>query len=120
MQGVLEETLGGSSIPPGGKPEIDRSTGRVDGPVQVGPLAFHPNVSLIHPPGSVGGFQFAAATFIQFRRIALDPSPDSGVVGRQAALGEKFLDVTIGERKSQIPSHRTGDHRGFEVAPFEQ
>jgi hypothetical protein len=27
MQGVLEETLGGSSIPPGGKPEIDRSTG---------------------------------------------------------------------------------------------
>src|SRR5215831_16109591 len=42
------------------------------------------------------------------------------VVGCQAALGEKFLDVTIGERKSQIPSHRTGDHRGFEVAPFEQ
>jgi hypothetical protein len=33
MQGVLEETLGGSSIPPGGKQEIDRSTGRVDGPV---------------------------------------------------------------------------------------
>jgi hypothetical protein len=39
MQGVLEEALGGSSIPPGGKQEIDRSTGRVDGPVQVGPLA---------------------------------------------------------------------------------
>src|SRR5215471_21423976 len=36
MQGVLEETLGGSSIPPGSEPEIDRRAGRVDGPVQVG------------------------------------------------------------------------------------
>jgi len=41
-QGVLEETLGGSGIPPGGQQEIDGSTGRVDGPVQIGPLAFHP------------------------------------------------------------------------------
>jgi hypothetical protein len=41
-RGVLEESLGRSSIPPGGKQEIDRGTGRVDGPVQVGPLAFHP------------------------------------------------------------------------------
>jgi hypothetical protein len=32
-QGVLEETLGGSGIPTCGKQEIDRSTGRVYGPV---------------------------------------------------------------------------------------
>src|SRR5215471_11896027 len=119
-QGVPEEALSGSGIPPGGKQEIDRSTGRVDGPVQVGPLAFHPNVSLIHPPGAIGGLQLLATTLIQFRRIALDPSPDGSVVGSQAALGEKFLDVPIGERKSQISPNRTGDHRGFEVAPFEQ
>ena len=37
-----------------GKQEIDRAAGRVDGPVQVGPLALHPNIRLIHPPGGSG------------------------------------------------------------------
>src|SRR5262245_4010485 len=120
MQGVLEKTLGGSSIAPGGKQEIDRSTSRVDGPVQVAPLALHPNVSLIHPPGAISGLQFPTTTLAQFRRIALDPSPDGSVVDWQTSLGEKFLDVAIRKRKSQIPPNRTGDHRGFEVAPFEQ
>ena len=58
--------------------------------------------------------------FIQFRRIALDPTPDGGVVRSQTSLGEKLLHVTIRERKPQIPPHRAGDHRRFEVAPFEQ
>src|SRR5215467_6252187 len=119
-QGILEEALGGSSITPGGKQEIDRGTGRVDGSVQVGRLAFHPNVSLIHPPGAISGLQFPTTTLAQFRRIALDPSPDGSVVGWQSSLGEKFLDVTIGKRESQIPPNRIGDDRGFEVAPFEQ
>jgi hypothetical protein len=66
------------------------------------------------------GFNSRRQRLFSFGRIALDPLPDGGVVGWQSALAEKFLDVTIGERKSQIPSHCTGDHRGFEVAPFEQ
>ena len=57
-------------------------------------------------------------TACSIRGIALDPSPDGSVVGCQVSLGEKFLDVTIGKRKSQIPPDRTRDHRGFEVAPF--
>jgi hypothetical protein len=32
-------------------------------------------------------------------RVALDPTPDGGVVGGQASFGEKFLDVTIGQGK---------------------
>jgi hypothetical protein len=115
-QGILKEALGGSRITPGGKPEIDGGTGRVDGPVKVGPLALHPNVCLVHPPGAIGGLQFATTTLAQFRRIALDPSPDSGVVGWQSSLGEKFLDVAIGERKSQIPSNCTGDYRWLDGA----
>ena len=120
IQSVLEKAFGGNSITPGGKQEIDRGTGRVDGPIQIGPLALHPNVSLIDPPGAIGGFQFPTTTLVQFGRIALDPSPDAGVVSWQASLGEKLLDVTIRERKSQVPPNCTGDHRGFEVSPFEQ
>jgi len=87
---------------------------------RVGPLALHPNVGLIDPPGAIGRFQFPTTTLVQFGRIALDPSPDAGVVSWQASLGEKLLDVTIRERKSQVPPNCTGDHRGFEVSPFEQ
>jgi len=36
------------------------------------------------------------------------------------ATVEKFLDVTIGERKSKIPPNRTDDYCRLEVAPFEQ
>jgi hypothetical protein len=41
-QGVPEEALDSCGIPSGGKQEIDGGTGRVDGPVQVCPLALHP------------------------------------------------------------------------------
>jgi hypothetical protein len=51
---------------------------------------------------------------------SLDPSPDGSVVGWQASLGEKLLDVTIGKQKSQVSPKSTGDHREFEVAPLEQ
>ena len=64
--------------------------------IQISPPALHPNVGLIHPPGTVCGLQFPAAAFVKLGRIALDPTPDGGVVGGQASFGEKFLDVTIG------------------------
>jgi hypothetical protein len=97
-QGVPEKALDSRGITPGSKQEIDGGTGRVDGPVQVCPLALHPSVGLVHPPGSVGRLQFAAATFIQFRRVALDPSPDGGMVSRQASFRKKFLDVAMRAR----------------------
>jgi hypothetical protein len=87
---------------------------------QVNPLALHPNVGLIHPPGAAGGLQLPAALFVQFGRVALNPTPDSGVVGGDAPLGEEFLDVPIGQGESQIPAHRTGNDGRFEVAPLEQ
>ena len=100
IQSVLEKAFGGNSITPGGKQEIDRGTRRVDGPIQIGPLALYPNVSLIDPPGAISRLQFATTKLVHFRRIALDPSPDGRVVGWKASLGKKFLNVTIGERKS--------------------
>ena len=103
-----------------GEQKIDGVAGGVDGPVQVGPPAVHSNVGLVHSPGPIGRLQFPAATLVQFGRVTLDPAPDRGMVSRQASFREEFLDITIGERKSEVPAHCTGDHRGFEVAPFEQ
>src|SRR4051812_30130143 len=74
-QRIPEEALGGSGITPGCQQEIDRGTGGIHSAVQVCPLALRPNVRLVHSPGTVGGLQFRTATLIQFRRIALDPTP---------------------------------------------
>ena len=49
----------------------------------------------------------------------MDPAPDGGMVGGQAPFCKEFLDIAIGERKSQVPAYGAGDHSGFEVAPFE-
>jgi hypothetical protein len=42
---------------------------------------------------------------IQFRSIALDPTPNGGMVGCQAPLSKKFLDIAVRKRKSQIPAY---------------
>jgi len=119
-QGFLEEALGGSRVTAGGDQKINRSACGIDGAVQANPLALHPNVGLIHSPGAVGGLQFPAPSLVQFGRVAPNPTPDGGVVGGEAPLGEEFLDVAIGKGKSQTSAHRTGNDGRFEVAPLEQ
>ena len=47
-------------------------------------------------------------------------TPNAGVVRWQTAFLEQFLNVSIGERKAQIPSDGANDNLGFEVSPFEQ
>src|SRR5215471_14381247 len=76
-------------------------------------------VGFVHPPGTVGGLQFAAAPPVELRRVPLYPPPNGRVVHREAALGHKFLDVTIRKGIAQVPSDRTYDDHGFEVSPFE-
>src|SRR5262249_60599229 len=102
------------------KPEVDRSASGIHSAIEVAPATRHPDISLIHPPGTVGGLEFAAAPMVEFRRVPLYPPPNGRVVDRQAALAHKFLDVTIREGIPQVPSDRTYDDHGFEVSPFEQ
>jgi hypothetical protein len=61
------------------------------------PICLHPNIGLIDAPGAIGWLEFRATAPIQFGSIALDPPPDTGMVCGNAALGEEFLDVTVGE-----------------------
>src|SRR5262249_58439049 len=77
-------------------------------------------ISFVHSPGTVGRFQFPAATLVELRRVALDPPPDRGVVRSKAPLNQKFLDVPIRQGEPQIPTHRAKNNLWFEVSPFEQ
>jgi hypothetical protein len=55
-------------------------------------------------PGGVG----------QHRCEALHPPVDGDVVDLDAAFGEQFLDVTVGESVAQVPANRDHDHVGWE------
>src|SRR5215469_17898349 len=59
-----------------------------DGRIEVTPTALHPNIGFIDTPGFVGRLEMTAQPLLEFRPVALNPSPDRGVVGLQAAFIE--------------------------------
>src|SRR5262249_20094066 len=102
-QGFLEEALRCGRIPVCRKREINCGACGIDRSIYVLPCPSHTNISFVHSPGTVGRFQFSAATLVELRRVALDPPPDRGVVRSKAPLNQKFLDVPIPQGEPQIP-----------------
>ena len=51
----------------------------------------------------------------QQRREPQHPPVDGDVVDLDAALGEQFLDIAIGQAEAQVPAHRQHDHVGWEA-----
>ena len=99
-QSLLEEASGRSQVPRLRKQEIDRGTGGIDGAIEVRPVAGNSNISFVGPPRAIRGFHLAADSLVQFRCVALYPSPNGGVVDRQIALAHQFFQITITERKA--------------------
>jgi hypothetical protein len=75
--------------------------GGIHRPIKVTPLAFHPDVRLVHAPTVVGRLEPRAQSALKFRGVPLDPSPHRDVIGMQAPLGEQLLHVTVGKREAQ-------------------
>src|SRR5215831_11057797 len=58
------------------------------------------------------------SSLFEFRSVALNPSPNGGVIHPQVALLEKLLDLAIGKRVSQVPADSTEDDFGSKVSPL--
>jgi len=58
-------------------------------------------------PGGVG----------QQRGESLHPAVDRNVVDLDAAFGEEFLDVAVGQAVAQVPADRHDDHLGRKTEP---
>ena len=74
-----------------GRREVEGRAGGIHRPVKVTPLAFHPDVGLVHPPTVIGWFDSPAQTSFHFRGVTLHPPPHRDVIG--VPLGEQLLDV---------------------------
>ena len=55
----------------------------------------------------------------ELRGEALDPPVDRDVVDLDPALGQRLLDVPVGETEPQIPADRQGDDFAWEPVPGE-
>ena len=55
----------------------------------------------------------------ELRREPLDPPVDADVVDLDAAFGEEFLDVSVGQAEAQVPADGQGDDLGREAVPGE-
>ena len=73
-KGFQKEVLGCLCISGRAQPKIERLSLRINGPIQVQPLFFDLDVSLIHPPGVRCRLQMGTASPIKLRRIRLDRS----------------------------------------------
>jgi hypothetical protein len=65
------------------------------------------------------GLSLERKTSFHFRGVTLDPSPHRDVIGVQAALGKKFLHVTVGKREAQVPADRKQDDLRLKLPPLE-
>jgi len=55
-----EKALSRGCVLLGREKEIEGGTGGIHRPIQVTPLAFHPDVRFVHAPAVIGGLQVAA------------------------------------------------------------
>src|ERR1700756_4032187 len=85
-QDLVEESKGRLRVPVLRQVKVEGGPGGVQGSIQVGPPAGDANVSLIHPPGPTGSFQFGPYTPLEFGRVTLDPAPNGGVIDAQASF----------------------------------
>ena len=59
----------------------------------------------------------AAQPLVQFWTAALNPAPNGGVAGLQAALHQPFLDIAQGKRIPQVPTNRAQMNSGSVCRP---
>src|ERR1700710_86641 len=118
-QGFAKEPFPRLSVAPGRQQEVDRLAAAVDSSIQIHPASLDLYVGLIHPPGAVAYAQVRPDALLQFGRISLDPPEDSAVVHLHATIQQHQLEITVADRKHQIPPNRPQDHLGVELLPFE-
>src|ERR1700722_17408023 len=117
--GLAKEPVLRGRIPPRRQKEIDRLPSAVHRPIEIRPASLHPNVGFVHPPGAVAHSQMRADSLFKLRSVGLDPSEDRRVVDLDSAVEEHEFQITVADRKHQVPSHGPKDHLGCELAPLE-
>src|ERR1700738_5480663 len=115
-----KEPLGGDHITPFAQEKIDGVALFIHGAVEVNPLAFDLEVSLIHAPRVTHRSGVRLPTLFKIRHVAPHPPQDRLMSQQDAALGHHLDQVTGTKLESQVPSHTQNDDLLVKVPSLEQ
>jgi hypothetical protein len=107
--------MGRLGVAPRGDEDVDDLPELVDGPVDVPPVASDLHVGLVDLPAIADAVAAGPGGVGQQRREPLHPSIDRHVVDLDAALGEEFFEVAVGQAEAQVPADREHNHLGWEA-----
>ena len=119
FDGAFEESPCRGIVSLSTKQKVDRGTGRVDGSVQVLPLAADFDVGFVHPPVRAHR-TFASAKHRGQERQDIDRPPmNRGVIDEQAALGHHLFDLAQAQRVGRVPANAHPHHLQRIVQPLD-
>ena len=94
--------------------DVDHLTVLINRPIDVAPHAGDADVGLVDEPAATNGVSAWSGGVDQLGGEALDPPKDRHVIDLDAAFGEEFFDIAVGEPEPQVPTHRQQDDLGRE------
>jgi hypothetical protein len=109
-----------TKAPLASRPHVDDLAVLVDGSVDVAPHAVDLHVCLVDEPAVTGCVPGEPGGVGQQQGEPLHPAVDRHMVDLDAAFGEEFLDIPVGQPVAQVPAHRHNDHLGREAEPGER
>jgi hypothetical protein len=111
---LLEEPPGRPRVTPWGDEDVDDLPELIDRPIDIAPLAGDLHIGLVDVPAVPNGVPARPGGVGQQRGEPLHPPIHADVVDLDAALGEQFLDISVGQAEAEVPPHRQDDHLGWE------
>jgi hypothetical protein len=120
FQHLAEEAFGGPRISFRAQHEIDCLTGRIDGAVEIFPLAFDFDVGLIDAVGVGRRSHVRTNSFLQFQNIGLNSPVDRRAIEREATFIHHFFEIAVAQRITEVPTYAQEDDFGLIVTPLEE
>ena len=117
---LLEKTERSFLITMGSEEKVDRLAVPINGAVEVCPLAFDFDVSLIHPPARADRafLPFPERRF-QLRGKLLNPAVHTGIIDFNPLLRQHLFQVPITQWVSSVPADTGQDEVFLEAMAFE-
>ena len=110
----VEEPACCGTVTAGRDEDVDHLAVLVYGPVHVTPDAGDTDVGLVDEAAATDRVAARAGGVDQLRGETLHPPKDRDVVNGDAAFGEEFLDIAVGEPEAQVPAYGQQDDVGRE------
>src|SRR5271165_3079344 len=115
-----KEPLGGCNVTPFAQEKVDGSALLIDGAIEVDPLAFDLEVSLIHAPRVADWPCVPAPALFKLGDILLHPPKNSRMGQSDTTFRHHLDEVTEAQFKCDVPSHTQNDDLLVKVPSLEQ